>query len=190
MKKELNHNHIEEGQALGDLLSQHPRLARLSLHGNSLGEKGGAKVFEGLAENARNGGHLSDLDLAWNQLDGTEAALALAEVLRISVTLYHLDLSYNNLGPASCQIIADGLRDNHFLYGLHIVGNAATMDADGFLTPVIDSPKALPTGDKPQAQQFGDLRQGIDGRLGARSMDAAPGIGVGAWTDADVPWGR
>ena len=41
------------GQALGDLLSQHPRLARLALHGNALGEKGGAKVFEGLAENAR-----------------------------------------------------------------------------------------------------------------------------------------
>lgn len=187
IRLELNHNHIEEGQALGDLLSEHPRLARLSLHGNALGEKGGAKVFQGLAENARNGGHLSDLDLAWNQLDGSDAAMALAEVLRISVTLYHLDLSYNNLGPASCQIIADGLRDNHFLYGLHIVGNAATMDADGFLTPVIDSPKAssLPTGDKPQAQQFGDLRQGIDGRLGARSTDAS-GLGVGAWTDADV----
>ena len=41
------------GQALGDLLSEHPRLARLSLHGNALGEKGGAKVFQGLAENAR-----------------------------------------------------------------------------------------------------------------------------------------
>lgn len=188
IRLELNHNHIEEGQVLGELLAQHPRLARLSLHGNALGEKGGAKIFQGLAENSRNGGQLSDLDLAWNQLDGCEAAMALAEVLRISVTLYHLDLSYNNLGPASCQIIADALRDNHFLYGLHIVGNAATMDADGFLTPVIDSPKAsqtLPTGDKPQAQQFGDLRQGIDGRLGARSMDAATER-LGAWTDADV----
>ena len=41
------------GQVLGELLAQHPRLARLSLHGNALGEKGGAKIFQGLAENSR-----------------------------------------------------------------------------------------------------------------------------------------
>ncbi|CAK9038705.1 Hypothetical protein (Fragment) [Durusdinium trenchii] len=123
---------------------------RLSLHGNALNSLGGAQLFEGLATNARQDGQLSDLDVAWNHLDASPsvsapsaaAALALAEVLRISVTgttrdlgrteatgpavtLYHLDLSYNNLGPTSCEIIAEGLRDNHFLYGLHMVGNAA-----------------------------------------------------------------
>ena len=37
-------------------------------------------------KNQGNGGHLSDLDLAWNQLDagGHEAAYALAHVLQIS----------------------------------------------------------------------------------------------------------
>lgn len=189
IRLELNHNHIEEGGALGDFVAQHPRLTRLALHSNGLHALGGAKLLEGVVENARNGGHLSDLDLAWNQLDagGHEAAYALAHVLQISVTLYHLDLSYNNLGSTSCQIIADGLRDNHFLYGLHIVGNAATMDADGFLTPVVEpSPKGRTqqATSGPQAPRFGDLRQGVDGRLGVCHNDT---LGPpGAWTDADV----
>lgn len=183
IRLELNHNFLEEGQALGDLVASHPRLMRLSLHGNALNSLGGAQLFEGLATNARQDGQLSDLDVAWNHLDASPsvsapsaaAALALAEVLRISVTLYHLDLSYNNLGPTSCEIIAEGLRDNHFLYGLHMVGNAATMDADGFLCPALESPKAsrsfsTPSELVPPTEQH-LARQGMDGRLGAKAVD-------------------
>ena len=38
------------------------------------------------------------------------------------------------------KVIAEGLRDNHHLYGLHIVGNAASIDADGLLPLLIACP--------------------------------------------------
>ena len=38
------------------------------------------------------------------------------------------------------KVIAGGLRDNHHLYGLHIVGNAASIDADGLLPLLIACP--------------------------------------------------
>ncbi|CAJ1392831.1 unnamed protein product [Effrenium voratum] len=177
VRLELNHNCIEEGGALGELLGTHNRLARLSLHSNALS---GAALFEGLLANARCG-QLSDLDVAWNHL-GPSSACALGAALRSSVGLYHLDLSYNNLGPSSCQAIADGLRDNHHLYGLHIVGNAATIDADGFLSA--NFARTAPPN-RPQAL-FGELRQGIDGRVGAARPSRDPEVLETAWTDEEV----
>ena len=40
-----------------------------------------------------------------------------------SATLYHCDLSYCCMDAASCALLGEGLRDNHSLYGLHIVGD-------------------------------------------------------------------
>jgi len=56
--------------------------------------------------------------------------------------LYHLDLSYNSFGADCCAAIGKGLLDNHYLYGLHMVGNAATVDTDGFLSPLDAGPMA------------------------------------------------
>ena len=39
-----------------------------------------------------------------------------------SATLYHCDLSYCQLDCAACAALGDGLRDNHSLYGFHVVG--------------------------------------------------------------------
>lgn len=41
------------GGALGDFVAQHPRLTRLALHSNGLHALGGAKLLEGVVENAR-----------------------------------------------------------------------------------------------------------------------------------------
>ena len=41
-----------------------------------------------------------------------------------SATLYHCDLSYCQLDGAACAALGDGLRDNHSLYGLHMVGHS------------------------------------------------------------------
>jgi len=60
------------------------------------------------------------------------------------------------MDAASCAVISDGLRDNHSLYGLHVVGNAVTMDADGFLTPLDDSTIAEQLQSRQNAC-FGDL---------------------------------
>lgn len=38
---------------MGDFVAQHPRLTRLALHSNGLHALGGAKLLEGVVENAR-----------------------------------------------------------------------------------------------------------------------------------------
>ena len=48
MAQELNRNLIEDGEALGHLAARHPRLVRLSLHGNLLNGAGGAELFRGV----------------------------------------------------------------------------------------------------------------------------------------------
>ncbi|CAE6955318.1 unnamed protein product [Symbiodinium natans] len=110
------------------------------------------------------------------------------------VTLYHLDLSYNNLDAASCKVIAEGLRDNHHLYGLHIVGNAAIIDADGFLSPNVDGVPSQVSRPSPrcgaQPQRYGELRQGNEDRLGASSRPTTADVSGQAeasmWSDEDV----
>ena len=37
-------------------------------------------------------------------------------------TLFHLDLSYNSLSSADCEVFAEALKANHTLFGLHLAG--------------------------------------------------------------------
>lgn len=38
-------------------------------------------------------------------------------------TLVHMDLSHNNFKKSDCEIIDQGLKENHTLLGIHMVGN-------------------------------------------------------------------
>eukprot|EP00927_Polykrikos_kofoidii_P038849 TRINITY_DN33295_c0_g4_i1.p1 TRINITY_DN33295_c0_g4~~TRINITY_DN33295_c0_g4_i1.p1 ORF type:complete len:1137 (+),score=185.90 TRINITY_DN33295_c0_g4_i1:319-3411(+) len=187
LRMELNHNMLQDGAALGKLIGQHKAIVRLSLSSNFLAGCGVAALFRGVLRNSLDGGRLADIDVAWNGLGDDRAiagAEAIAAVLRDSSVLYHLDLSYNSLDASCCAKIGQGLRDNHCLYGLHLVGNAASVDADGFLVPLKDdakdsanvaaSPSVAPLA--PQQPQilshgeyavFGDPRvQSSDSRVG------------------------
>lgn len=62
-------------------------------------------------------------------------AKMLASVFQDCSTLFHLDLSYNKIRCSECAIIADGLRTNQTLFGLHLVGNEASVDEYGFVIP-------------------------------------------------------
>lgn len=172
IRLDLNHNVIQDGTALGKFVGEHPHLMRLSLHCNFLSGNGVAALFRGALRNSQAGGRLADVDVAWNGIaDNGKAAMlaaeAIAAVLKVSVTLFHLDLSYNRMDGPCCAKIGEGLRDNHFLYGLHIVGNYATIDADGFLCPIIEDPDQ-PVG---IGSAFGDPRTS-DARCGANRQSS------------------
>lgn len=157
---ELNNNGIQEASALGSFVANHRQVMQLSLHGNYLSGAGCAQLFKGVLKNARRGGQLASIDIAWNgagRAGGEMAAKAIASVLRESATLYHLDLSYNGMDAACCAAIAEGLRSNHLLFGLHMVGNAATMDAEGFLLPLDNTGLHQEMQPGQLAVQFGEL---------------------------------
>lgn len=194
VRLDLNYNSFNGCSALGRAVGEHPHLMRLSMHCNFISGEGAAAIFQGVLQNSKQGGRLADVDLAWNCIgDGRSmaAATAISKVLRESTTLYHLDLSYNSLDAAACARIADGLRDNHHLYGLHFVGNAATMDADGFLQPIAATALRVPESSlqgRPSALSFGDPRNGAAGRLGDTDKAGSSRVNLpkAAWSDDDV----
>jgi len=63
------------------------------------------------------------------------SAKVLASVLQDGTTLFHLNLSYNDIRPGECAILAEALCNNHTLFGLHMVGNGASVDPLGFIIP-------------------------------------------------------
>ncbi|CAJ1350577.1 unnamed protein product, partial [Effrenium voratum] len=168
LRLDLQQNALQDGQHLGELIANHRQLTRLSLRRNRLTGCGMAALFRGILENARTGGQLADVDVAWNPMasDGLQAAKVIAMVFQESATLYHCDLSYCRLNCGACEVLGVGLRDNHSLYGLHVVGNSATMDADGFLTPMATERSHHDAG-----VLFGDLQPGPEALLGFNSED-------------------
>ena len=46
-------------------------------------------------------------------------------------------MSHNNIRLDDVEIIAEGLKDNHTILGLHFVGNDGDVDAKGFVNPSV-----------------------------------------------------
>ncbi len=59
----------------------------------------------------------------------------MAATKHVGSTLVHLDMSYNKFTEEESILIAEELKDNHKIYGLHFDGNAcdAYVDPRGFL---------------------------------------------------------
>lgn len=45
----------------------------------------------------------------------------------------HLDISHNCFSKQDCEILSEGLNQNHSILGLHLDGNSASVDPKGFL---------------------------------------------------------
>eukprot|EP00928_Gymnodinium_smaydae_P067759 TRINITY_DN5075_c2_g2_i1.p1 TRINITY_DN5075_c2_g2~~TRINITY_DN5075_c2_g2_i1.p1 ORF type:complete len:1740 (-),score=266.24 TRINITY_DN5075_c2_g2_i1:80-5299(-) len=148
------------GQALGDLVQfygQH--LASLDVSFNMLQGSGALALVQGLHGNGARKGKLRLVDLAWNCLGRGEEyhssiARELAQTFQECDVLFHLDISYNCLSTDDCTLLANGLAQNDSLWGLHVDGNAAIIDPDGFLIPV---PESAPAPDA--EQQAKDLKE-------------------------------
>lgn len=149
------------GIALGQLLQERQELQTLDLHWNSLHGIGATCFLAGLYENNITiGGQLRRLNLAWNRLglrckdsqrnSGTHGsatcsctvclptsrtAKMLSSIFSDGKVLFHLDISYNGFCANMCEILATGLRRNHTLFGIHMIGNEAWIDDQGFIIP-------------------------------------------------------
>lgn len=137
------------GIAIGNYLALAHQLTKLDLHWNSLHGEGARALLKGVyANGVENSGKLTGLNLAWNRLgSGTQqdsakkreagrVAKILSRVFQDGKTLFHLDLSYNGIDAEDCAVLAGGLLKNHTLFGIHLVGNEATLDDYGFVVPI------------------------------------------------------
>jgi hypothetical protein len=58
---------------------------------------------------------------------------AVSEFIGKNIKVAHLDLSYNNFPLGDCQQIAESLKMNHTIYGIHFSGNYGYINHQGFL---------------------------------------------------------
>ena len=54
-------------------------------------------------------------------------------MFKVNKTLIHLNLSHCDISRYECLIMKQGLKDNHTLLGLHMIGNEMNTNALGFL---------------------------------------------------------
>ena len=50
-------------------------------------------------------------------------------------SLVHLDFSFNGFKADDIALIGEGLKHNHTILGIHMMGNEAKVDELGFVTP-------------------------------------------------------
>eukprot|EP00931_Biecheleriopsis_adriatica_P047464 TRINITY_DN27367_c0_g1_i1.p1 TRINITY_DN27367_c0_g1~~TRINITY_DN27367_c0_g1_i1.p1 ORF type:complete len:1136 (+),score=219.77 TRINITY_DN27367_c0_g1_i1:77-3484(+) len=128
---------IKAGAALGALLETAPRMKSLDVSYNMLQDVGALSLLEGLSA-----ARLEYLNLGWNCLgQGTRVravAELLANILRESDSLCHLDLGHNRFKRREAEVLAQALKGNRTLFGLHLEGNAMVLDVDGFVSVVPD----------------------------------------------------
>jgi len=55
-------------------------------------------------------------------------------------SLIHLDLSHNNLRREDCDLMEEGLKDNHSLLGLHMLGNDVNTNSFGYFSAKSSEP--------------------------------------------------
>ena len=107
-------------------------LLSVNLHWNTIRSEGATIILQSVMHN----GNIKVLDLSWNTIGASKSKSfpgQMAELLSTQENLVHLDISNNRLSSQDCTVIARGLSENHTLWGMHIIGNDAKIDAKGFI---------------------------------------------------------
>ena len=128
----LAKNHLTDVSTrhLRDMLQSSTSLKILDLHWNNFTPYGGGLLFEGLTQNQT----LKSLDISWNSIGRSKStAEIISKCVKQNTVLAHLDISYNSISEEDAVIIAEGLKSNHTILGLHVLGNACEVDPRGFL---------------------------------------------------------
>ena len=124
------------------LLTTNSTLKRLDLHWNTIRGPVAVQLFKGLRDNRS----LQELDISWNSLGNDpslELGVVICQVFGENDTLKHLDLSYNYFTFPECEKVAEGIKANHTILGIHMVGNNCDVDSQGFLLPTASQGKDM-----------------------------------------------
>lgn len=73
-------------------------------------------------------------------------------------SIVHLDFSNNDFSAPEIEIMAEGLKENHSIMGLHMIGNEATVDGMGFIQANRSNAKL----DNSKAHVFSRIRPNLE----------------------------
>ena len=116
------------------------KLEELYLAWNKITQEGGCLIADCLLD----ADFLKVLDLSWNRLNvdnegKRKFSKQFKTALSKNVCLLHLDLSFNRIDLVDTQTIAQGLEENHTMFGFHYRGNSGKVDSLGHLKPSINN---------------------------------------------------
>ena len=123
------------GFQLADMLDYNNYVESLDLQWNFIRASEAILFFQALKNNCG----IKILDLSWNSMghDGILKSIKMiAEALGGNEVLQHLDLSNNTFSLQDCNLIAEQLKNNHTIRGLHFEGNHGKVDSLGFIQPL------------------------------------------------------
>lgn len=75
-----------------------------------------------------------------------EYAQGWKECFQSNTSIVHIDFSNNSFSAHEVEVIAEGLKENHTILGIHMIGNEASVDALGFVAPERSKGKILQDG--------------------------------------------
>jgi hypothetical protein len=64
------------------------------------------------------------------------------DALKENKSLIHVDISHNTMSKIDVEIIAEGLKENHNILGIHMAGNSGHVDNQGFVVASDEMHKA------------------------------------------------
>ena len=117
---------------------------------------------------------LGNRDRAHPTNDGQLCLELLCRVLRRNSTLQHIDLSYCNFDGDECNELAQALRENRTIVGIHFAGNAFTVDTRMFLVDPDDV-----DGDKRRQAELQAARAAAAERRRKKALKKNNGKGKG-----------
>jgi len=128
---------------LGEMIYMNMTINSLFLSWNEIKGEGGACIFSRFMENS----HIKVLDLSFNPLGSMHfqkvtCIKELSDAFKKNKTLLHLDISYCGFTREDLNIMNTGLKYNHSLLGIHMVGNQGGVDSLGFLNENMEPPSS------------------------------------------------
>lgn len=132
---QLRWNYIKSkgGVALCNAIKQNSTLMIFEISFNPLGENKKAPKRV-LGEDSQDPNLMSDPILqkgpqrSYHNID-----IAMSRMFANNKTLMHADFSHTGFNLYECEVMHEGLKENHSLLGLHFMGNPMNVDALGFL---------------------------------------------------------
>ncbi|CAI2364389.1 unnamed protein product [Moneuplotes crassus] len=129
--------------ALGYLIYNNRSIASLFVSWNEFKGEGGKHIADGLKENA----HIKVFDMSFNSIGSMHfqkhnCIKYFSEAFKINNTLVHVDMSYLGLIKKDLELLNQGLKHNHSILGIHMLGNEGGVDSLGYLSTDLDPPSS------------------------------------------------